>query len=460
MKLAVLFAIAACGPAAKPVALPPQATDADPDGPHREAIAAQVQPYIDAEISTGIVVAVYDAGRREIYGFGKGPDGKVPDGKTLFELGAITKAYTGLLLADAVQRREVQLDTPVSDLVPPGVTVPVKDKRAITLHALVLHSSGLPRVPPSLMSRGSAADPYAGYGEEQLYADLIHTELEHAPGEIITYSNYGSGLLGFVLGRKIGGGYGGALSNRVLAPLALTSTFVVPPANVQPRRAAGTTDDLKPAVPWTWDALAGAGALISDARDQLALVDAEIDAGLGSRGVLRNAMKLTQEAQIDHTGDNEGLGWMIDQAGRYWVNGATGGFHAFVGFDPKSKRGVVVLASTATTLVDHLADTLYKVLEGSPPAPPPFPTAAQLVPYAGNYDLGGSRLQVTLDGKRLYVVGAGEPPHRLVPISDHEFWSEALQTVAVFERDGDRVARLVFALGDHQIAATRVDAQP
>jgi len=456
MKLAVLFAIAACGPAAKPVALPPQATDADPDGPHREAIAAQVQPYIDAEISTGIVVAVYDAGRREIYGFGKGPDGKVPDGKTLFELGAITKAYTGLLLADAVQRREVQLDTPVSDLVPPGVTVPVKDKRAITLHALVLHSSGLPRVPPSLMSRGSAADPYAGYGEEQLYADLIHTELEHAPGEIITYSNYGSGLLGFVLGRKIGGGYGGALSNRVLAPLALTSTFVVPPANVQPRRAAGTTDDLKPAVPWTWDALAGAGALISDARDQLALVDAEIDAGLGSRGVLRNAMKLTQEAQIDHTGDNEGLGWMIDQAGRYWVNGATGGFHAFVGFDPKTRRGVVILSSTAVSLVDHLALDLYKVMakETVKPFAPPMIEALQ--PYVGTYQLGEFKLAVTIQNKYIYITGKGEQPLRLIPLSDHELWFEAQQAVVVFEKDGDKVARAVFVIGSQRLAAPRI----
>ena len=461
MKLAVLLAFAAaCGPAAVRVAPVPHATDADPDGPHREAIAEQVQPYIDAEVASGIVVAVYDAGRREIYGFGTGPGGKPPDGKTLFEVGAITKAFTGLLLADAIQRREVQLDTPVSDLVPPGVTVPTKDNRPITLQALALHSSGLPRVPPGLAAHSTPSDPYASYGEDQLYADLVHTQLEHAPGEIIMYSNFGSGLLGFTLGRKIGGGYSGALHARILEPLGLTSTFVVPPANVQSRRAAGTTEDLKAASPWTWDALAGAGALITDARDQLALIDAEIDAGLGSSGALRRAMKLTQEAQLDHAGDNEGLGWMIDAGGRYWANGSTGGFHAFVGFDPKTKRGVVVLASTATALVDHLADALYKVLEGTAPPAPKFATAAQLVPYAGNYDLGGARLQVTVEGKRLYIVGAGEPPHRLVPISDHEFWSEALQSVAVFEREHDRVTRLVFAIGDKQIAATRVDAQP
>lgn len=461
MKLGVLLALAACGPSAKPVAPIPQAIDADPDGPHREAIAAQVQPYIDAEIATGIVVAVFDAGRKEIYGFGKGPDGKVPDGKTLFEVGAVTKAMTGLLLADAIQRREVQLDTPLTDLIPPGVTAPTRDKKPITMQQLAIHTSGLPRVPPSLMTQGKAPDPYASYGEDQLYTDLIHTELEHAPGEIVLYSNYGSGVLGFALGRKIGGGYGNALATRIFEPLGLASSFVKPPATAQARRAQGTTDDLKAAVPWTWDALAGAGALITDARDLLVFVDAEVDAGLGSKGPLRAPMKLAQEPQLDHVGDNEGLGLMIDSGGRFWANGSTGGFHAFVGFDPKSKHGVIVLASTATSLVDHVADALYKILDGAPPDAPKFATAAQLVPFAGNYDLGGSKLQITVEGKRLYVVGPNEPPHRLVPISDHEFWSESLQTVAVFERDGDRVARLVFAIGDHQIAATRLDpAQP
>src|SRR5690349_25083261 len=82
--------------------------------------------------------------------FGKGPGGKPPTGSTLFEIGSITKVYTSLLLADAVQRHEVSLDTPVAELLPPGVTVPTKDKHVITLRNLALHNSGLPRLPPSI----------------------------------------------------------------------------------------------------------------------------------------------------------------------------------------------------------------------------------------------------------------------------------------------------------------------
>jgi D-alanyl-D-alanine-carboxypeptidase/D-alanyl-D-alanine-endopeptidase len=302
-------------------------------------------------------------------------------------------------------------------------------------------------------------DPYAKYGEDALYNDLIRTELDATPGTKINYSTYGTGLLGFALGRKLGGGYAKVLGDRVLRPLELKDTFVTVPVALKPRRAAGTTDDLAPAVPWTFDAFAGAAALVSTARDQLRLLEAELDAAAGGSLALRRAMHLTQEPQLERTGDNEGLGWMIDSAGRYWHNGSTGGFHAFVGFDPKNKRGVILLASTATSLVDRLADAMYKILEdpNAPPAAAKLATAAELPPFAGTYDLSGTKLKVTVDGKRLYVEGPGEPRHRLSPISDHEFWMEALQSTAVFEKAGDKISRVVFGIGDHTLAAQRVE---
>jgi CubicO group peptidase (beta-lactamase class C family) len=451
--LAVPVLVAGSGLSSRRVKPPPIAIETER---YREQVEAQVQPFLDAELVSGLVVGLYSAGKTEIYGFGAGPSQGPPDGATLFELGPISNVYTSLLFADAVQRREVDLDTPLSDLLPLGVTVPIRDKVAITLKHLALHSSGLPRQPPSVAARGQAPDPYAGYDENALYGDLIRSDLDATPGTQIAYSTYGAGLLGVALGRKIGGGYAKALEARVLRPLGLKDTFAAVPAALAPRRAVGTTDDLQKAPPWTFDALAGAGAVVSSAADQLRLIDAELDAAAGGTEVLRRAMKLTQEAQLDRTGPNEGLGWLIDSTGRYWHNGGTGGCHAFVGFDPKTRRGVVLLASTATSLVDRLAEAMYKVLEGAPGPPVKLATAAELAAFAGGYDLSGTTLQVIAEGKRLYLAGPGEPRHRLAPISDHEFWLEALQSVAVFEKDGDKIARVVFGVGDHMIVAPRV----
>jgi len=454
MRWVSFVVLVACGGSSKSIAPVTPAGDTDPGGSNRARIAAQVQPLIDAELATGVVVGIIDNGKKEIYGFGKGPGGKPPTGATLFELGSVTQAYTGLLLADSVQRREVDLDTPVAELLPTGVTVPTKDKLVITLRHLALHSSGLPPFPPSL--RADSDNPFGTYRESQLYQDLIGTRLVAAPGERIVYSDYGIGLLAHALGRKIGGGYVKALDERVLAPLALHDTYFAVPQPAQPRVASGTNEDLAPTKPWSYDALAGTGGLISSVRDQLAFVEAELDASAGSKGTLRAAMRLTQENQLERQGDNEGLGWQVDSAGRYWHNGGTAGFHAFVGFDPKTRRGVVILASTKSSLIDATATQIFRMLAKEDVKPPAFPDAAAITAFAGLYDFQGMQLQLLASGKRLYVQGPGDPnKYRMVPISDHEFWIEPLQSIVVFEKDSGKVSRAIFIVGEKQLSAPR-----
>jgi CubicO group peptidase (beta-lactamase class C family) len=454
---ALCTALAACGGPTRTPA-PPRPADAEAEAPHRAAVAAAVAPYFDAELLSGLVVALYDAGKREVHGFGKGPGGGAPDGSSLFELGSITRVYTGLLLADAIQRRELELDAQVAEYLPPGVTVPTRDKATITVRHLALHSSGLPPLPPSIVT-APAADPFGAYDEDALYRDLSRTRLDQAPGASIQLSNYGTGLLGFLIGRKIGAGYKQALAARVLGPLELRDTLFAVPAAAAPRRMVGTDDELAAVPHWTWDALAGAGGLVSSARDQLKLLEAELDAAAGGKRLpLRNQMRLTQEPQLDpRSSENAGLGWLIDDAGRYWASGGTAGFRGYIAFDPKTRRGVVALASTSSPLVDRLGRSLFALLEESPPPPWTAPTAAQLSTYAGSYDFAGTKLAVVAAGKRLYIEAPGEPRVRLLPVSAHEFWIEPLQALAIFQKEGDKVARIVFGVGTRQVVAPRVE---
>ncbi len=455
-RLALLGAVAGCG-GSPPDRVATIVPTGDTSSAHREEVRALVQPLIDAEITTGVVVGLYDGGRTEIYGFGSGPEGKPPTGTTLFELGSVTQVYTALLFADAIQKREVTLTTPLVDLVPPGVTVPSDQGTKVSLGMLATHTSGFPQLPPSLTRRINGLDPYKGYSEELLYRDLIATSFVTPPGTQIGFSSYGVGVLGFLLGKKLGGTYEAALTARVLTPLGLASTFFVVPPPAQARRMVGRNADLAPTSFWTWDAMAAGGGLISNAKDQLTLIDAELDAVSGSKLALRSAMRLTQEEQVpDRTGPNEGLGWEIDAEGRFWHNGGTGGFRSFVGFDPKTRRGIVILSASAVSLVDHIALDLYKVLAKTavkPVSPPPVEKLAQ---FAGTYQLGEFKLVVAVTAKRVTITGQGEQPLRLIPISDHEMWFEAQQAVVAFEREGDKVVRAVFVVGAQRLAAPRI----
>ena len=85
---------------------------------------------------------------------GRSASGEAPDWSALFEIGSITKAFTGVLLADMVLRAEVSLEDPLS-LHLPGLR-PLWRYREPTLLELATHRSGLPNTPRA-RNRGELA---------------------------------------------------------------------------------------------------------------------------------------------------------------------------------------------------------------------------------------------------------------------------------------------------------------
>ena len=94
--------------------------------------------------SVGLVVGVIEpTGRRVVaYGsFAKG-DSRQLNGDTIFEIGSITKVFTSLLLADAVERHEVALDDPLASVWPEFAA---HGKEGATLrHALCHRARSMP----------------------------------------------------------------------------------------------------------------------------------------------------------------------------------------------------------------------------------------------------------------------------------------------------------------------------
>jgi CubicO group peptidase (beta-lactamase class C family) len=138
----------------------------------RGRVQALVQPLLEKKQSVGVVVGVVEAGQTHVFGFGREALGgdKVPDGKTIFEIGSITKVFTSLALADMAQQSLVRLDDPVQRYLPKEVNVASRAGREITLEDLATHTSGLPRIPLKMVFLGvKSNDPYATYKEKDLY---------------------------------------------------------------------------------------------------------------------------------------------------------------------------------------------------------------------------------------------------------------------------------------------------
>ena len=163
---------------------------------HSQQIPAAVKQNIEARIATGnsvgIVVGIVNVAGQGFFSHGTRAlrRSQPVDENTLYEIGSITKVFTGILLADMVIRGELTLTTPVKDLLPQRVSVPERDGRQITLLDLSTHTSGLPRLPNN-MSPADRANPYADYTVRQLYAFLARHTLRRDIGSEYEYSKPG-----------------------------------------------------------------------------------------------------------------------------------------------------------------------------------------------------------------------------------------------------------------------------
>ena len=88
----------------------------------------------------GLAIGVLKHGERRVFTYGAAK----PD--SLFEIGSISKTFTGLILARMVAEGKVRLDEPVRELLPAG-TVAKPAGEEITLLDLATHHSGLPPMP-------------------------------------------------------------------------------------------------------------------------------------------------------------------------------------------------------------------------------------------------------------------------------------------------------------------------
>ena len=304
----------------------------------------------------GIVVGVIDADGREYFAAGRvaGDGSRKPDENTVFEIGSITKAFVGILLADMAGHGEVALDDPIDKLLPKGVKSPTRGGKSIRLIDLATHRSGLPRLPTNIKP-GDLRNPYADYSAKQLYAFLAEHSLGRDIGAKYEYSNLGVGLLGTLLARRGDSTLEELIQSRIIAKLGMTDTAMTLTPAMKRRLAKGHMGKAEVSN-WDFQALAGAGALRSTAHDMLDFLAANM--GLIETPLLA-AMKSSHKRRNDAGSPRMaiGLAWHIRGSGEnaiIWHNGGTAGYRSFVGFISKQKRGIVILTNSSHDNPDDL----------------------------------------------------------------------------------------------------------
>jgi CubicO group peptidase (beta-lactamase class C family) len=429
---AVVIAVASLGSAA-PLA-------AQQAAPIPDSVRAHIRARVDAGWTPSIVVGLVDSSGAHYFAYGRtAVSGGAPvDERTVYEIGSITKAFTGVVLADMAVKGEVSLDDPVARYLPDSVHVPGTDSLPITLRLLSGQRSGLPRMPGNF-APADPENPYADYDAARLYAFLTTHTLTRAPGAVYEYSNVGVGLLGFALARRAGTTYEDLVRHRILVPLGMTSTMVALTDATRQLLAQGSADG-RAVANWDLDALAGAGALRSTAQDMTTFLTAAM--GL-RRTPLDSAFRLAAEPRFDAGpagGMRIGLGWHVLQGTSgiriVWHNGGTGGYHSWAGYDPARRVGVVVLTNSTENIDGiglHLLDPARPLTAVRAALVLP---AATLDQYVGSYPLTPAFvLRVTRDGDHLMVQATGQPAFRIWASAPDEFFLKVVDAQITFTRD-------------------------
>lgn len=308
------------------------------------ALAATIRPLLQKPADK-VSVAYIDGGSVRFAGFGA-------DDRTEFEIGSVSKTFTAALLADAVERGEVTLDTTVADILGQDGLEPHAEIGTVTLAELASHRSGLPRVgtdPASIFSGLLAGtlhrDPYTASPAEV----LERTQAESVGGRgSVSYSNLGYAFLGQLLAKAAGTDYVDLVQQRILAPLELQDTYT-----------PVTADNLKPGAPtgrgagglgqaaWTGNGTAPAGGIRSTAAD-MALYAQGLLAGTAP-----GAAALDPVWDTGDDGEQVGLAWFTQVSkvpparSATWHNGQTGGYAAMVAMDRNAGRAVIILSNVS-----------------------------------------------------------------------------------------------------------------
>jgi serine-type D-Ala-D-Ala carboxypeptidase/endopeptidase len=388
-----LSAFAAGCASHSPSSLVPQAFEARPnltDGQRVKAAIFQALAALPAPTAPGIAIAVNYHGKAYYYYQGvRKLGGRPVDGNTIFEMGSVTKSFTGILLANAVNLgiRRVALNDPPGKWIiisgNPDATAPKPvattcavatatplpptsygSFKNMTIFELATHTSGLPDVIPGVYGSTVGRQCFS----PQMFLNYVEGGKFPRPPAPWLYSNFGFGTLGYVLQRV----YATNLQKpptwiqiaqqQILTPLGMTSTFDLNvPKRYQANYAEGylfngagqPTQQLH----WLWDAWPAAGTLRSTAPDMMRYLQMAMN--VSGPANLRAAAQIAERPYVKVIPfGGQGLAW--ETVPLYtastpspppppiaWKDGGTAGFSSWIGVLRKplvaKPMGIVVM---------------------------------------------------------------------------------------------------------------------
>jgi CubicO group peptidase (beta-lactamase class C family) len=381
--------------------------------PGDEAVVGEIEEYLGRLEKLGFAGALVVAQGGEPlvaggYGLADRERGMRWTPSIVSTVGSITKQFTGAAILALQEDGRLSVDDPITDYFD---DVP-EDKRQITLHQLLTHTSGIVDV--------DGAGDWDPILREEFVRLAMGQELAYAPGEGYDYSNAGYSLLGAIIEQVTGTSYEEYVRQRLFLPAGMFETGYILARWGEGRMAQGYREGE------TWGTVLGRpladdgpywalranGGIHSTAFDMLRWGQAL----LTGRPLSAESMSAYWSPHADEGGGDSfyGYGWVVMDADGTRVithNGGNGILFADMLIVPEAELVLVVQTNVIADfrLTQQLLEILGRrlLLGEALPSVPDWDErpAAELAGFAGTYLLpSGGALEVgALDGELTVV---------------------------------------------------------
>jgi len=325
-------------------------------------INEQAKLYMQSQQHVGLSIGIIQNGAMHTYHYGsvRKDSQSLPTDTTIYEIGSVTKTFTGLLLAHAVMEKKISLQDDVRKYLDTTYTKWMNPYEVKIIH-LANHTSGLPKNVPAFKS-ANAEDiikQFHHFSENEFLQSLNGITLNVEPGKQYSYSNADVQLLGIILQKVYSMSYADLLEKYITRPYNMPDTKLTINAGDHKQMVTGY-DSSGNAMPQAnmWKAIPEAGYLKSSTRDLLNYLQANMD-------TKNDTVMLAQQTTFTHTDEDDndiGLYWFIDKRpdGYTQVNhaGGTFGCTSYCMMIPSLKTGIVCLTNDAAPRTEHALKVL------------------------------------------------------------------------------------------------------
>lgn len=320
---------------------------------YETALDAEVLKFFNNSCHVGLSIGHYKGGQARFfnYGYTNKQSQSLPNKNSIYEIGSISKTFTGLLVAAALVEKRIGLDDDFSKILGPDFGNLQKDGAAISLRNLALHTSGLPRDIPN------SDDLFANPNFETLPFQLIEREksfgkneylralksiiLENKPGTESKYSNIGIKVIGFGLENIYSRSFQRLIRDYITIPLKMDKTALRLSWFQKRHLATGYGPNGKE-MPNRLDNAGAAGGLFSTASDLLKFgihnLNESDEIVAKSHELIGNFDKEVKTALIWDE-------YIENGKRKMWHSGGTYGFSSMLQIFPDENETLVTLAN-------------------------------------------------------------------------------------------------------------------